>query len=91
MSMEAPMTPQLPDWLARRGSRLLLGSDRATWYAILAQQWEYSLAVVPVQGKFACVVRQANNGRQVAVSAAVATSDQALQAGLEELRKALGW
>lgn len=85
------MVLQNPEWLSHRGGKLVLGSDHATWFAILAQQWEYSLNIVPVQGKFACVIRQANNGRQIAVSAAVATADEALQAGLEELRKALGW
>lgn len=85
------MALQPPEWFTRRGGKLVLGSDHATWFAILAQQWEYSLNLVPVQGKFACVIRQANNGRQVAVSTAVASADEALQAGMEELRKALGW
>jgi hypothetical protein len=51
----------------------------------------YSLTPVPAQGKFACVIRQTNNGRQITSAGTFPTQEEALQSGLEDLGKELGW
>jgi hypothetical protein len=80
-----------PDWLTQRGGTLKLDSDRATWYVLFAGQPSYSLVVVPVDGKFGCVVRQANNGARIECAGQFATLDDAIRGGLDNLRKSLGW
>ena len=80
-----------PDWLLQRGGNLKLGSDRATWYVLVNQQPHYSLAAVPALGKFGCTIRQTINGKRLECPTTFATEDEAIQGGLAELRKALGW
>jgi hypothetical protein len=80
-----------PDWLARRGSSVKLGSDGKTWYALLDGAPLYSLVEVPVNGKHGCVIRQTQSGQRIASSTLAATPEEAIKAGLEDLRVALGW
>lgn len=85
------MTLTAPEWLTRRGASLLAGSDGQTWFVLFGDRPQYSLAPVPVGGRFGCSVRQAVNGKSVASPSPAPTTEAAMQAGLEELRKALGW
>jgi hypothetical protein len=83
------MTP--PDWLSQRGGDLKLGSDRHTWYLVVGGQPQYSLVAVPVGGRFGCTIHQTINGKRVESQGGQASSEEAIRAGLEDLRKALGW
>jgi hypothetical protein len=80
-----------PDWLTQRGGSLKLGSDRQIWYAIFDGRPEYSLVATPVAGKFGCDIRQTVNGNRIESQGTFAAKDDAIKAGLEDLRKALGW
>ena len=80
-----------PEWLARHGGSLLPASDGRTWFVMLEGQPQYTLAPVPVQGQFGCSILQTINGRRVDSSATATSAEEALRAGLEDLRKALGW
>jgi len=80
-----------PDWLARRGGDVRLGSDGQTWYVFITGQPLYSLVGVPVNAQCGCVVRQTNNGKILAQAVASPTADAALRAGLEALAAQLGW
>ena len=65
MQQKAFMSLTAPSWLAQRGGSLKRGSDGSTWFVLLEEQPIYSLRPVPVAGKFACVIRQTNNGRRI--------------------------
>jgi hypothetical protein len=80
-----------PAWLTQHGGSLQPGSDRRTWFVLFAGQPQYALVPVPVTGQFGCAVRQTINGRRIDSSRRAATPEAALQAGLEDLRQALGW
>jgi hypothetical protein len=85
------MSPTSPTWLTERGGSLKPGSDGARWFVMIGDQPAYSLQVVPAEGKFGCVIRETNSGQRIASSALAATPAEALQSGLEDLRKNLGW
>ena len=80
-----------PAWLAQRGGTVKLGSDGNNWYVVLNDQPSYRLTAVPAGGKFSCAIRQTNNGKRIESQGIFPTADEAIQAGLEDLRKALGW
>ena len=80
-----------PDWLSKRGCSLKLGSDRATWYVLCNGRPDYSLVATPVGGKFGATIRRTINGQRIESAATFATKDEAIHAGLEDLRNALGW
>jgi hypothetical protein len=81
----------LPDWVAQRGGDLKLGSDGRTWFFHLDGKPQYSLAAVPVGGRFGCTIRQTINGKRVESLGVQGSADDAIRMGLEDLRKALGW
>jgi hypothetical protein len=83
------MTP--PDWLTQRGGSLKLGSDGQKWYVLFAGQPNYSLIAVPVAGKFGCTIRQTINGGRIESAGIAPSKEEAIKAGLDDLRKALGW
>jgi hypothetical protein len=85
------MAIQPPDWLSRRGGTLHLGSDRRTWYVMLDQGPRYSITPTPVRGKYGAVVTHTNNGKRFETAGIFSTPKEAVQAGLEDLRMALGW
>ncbi len=80
-----------PEWLTKRGGALQLGSDGKTWFVLFAGQPNYSLVAVPVAQQFGCTIRQTNNGKRIASTGAAGNKEGAIQAGLEDLGKALGW
>ena len=80
-----------PDWLTQRGGSLKLGSDGQRWFVAFSGQPNYSLAVVPVGGKFGCAIRQTNNGQRIDCPSGFSTNDEAIKGGLDALRKVLGW
>lgn len=80
-----------PEWLSKRGGALRLASDGRTWYVLLSGEPQYSLVPYPVEGKCGATVKQTNNGRMIESKSVAVTADDAIKAGLEDLRKALGW
>jgi hypothetical protein len=85
------MSVQVPDWLARRGGGVKLSGDKSKWFVLLNNHPQYSLAPAPVHGKFGCTILQTINGKRLPSASTFATPEEALQGGLEDLRKALGW
>jgi hypothetical protein len=91
------MNATTPEWLSRRGGELRPRKGGATWhsgptYAVMLNGTpQYLLSVVPVAGKFGCLVEQTINGKRLDRGASYATPEAALQGGLEELRQQLGW
>ena len=80
-----------PEWLTRRGGSLKLASDRRTWYVLLGGEPLYAVVERPVAGKFGAYIKQVNSGKPIDSNSTAATPDDAVMAGLEDLRKALGW
>jgi hypothetical protein len=85
------MTVTTPDWLTQRDVRLQASKDGGSWLVYLCHEPQYLLQAVPVKGQFGCRVTQTINGRRLDGGATYATIEAALQGGLEELRRALGW
>ncbi len=91
------MNATTPEWLSRHDGELRPRVGGATWDSgptfdvWLGNEPQYRLSVVPVAGKFGSRITQTINGKRLDGGASHATPEQALQAGLEELRKALGW
>ena len=85
------MAVTTPDWLTQRGVRLLASRDGQSWLVYLGQEPQYLLQAVPVKGQFGCRITQTINGRRLDTGATYPSIEAALQGGLEELRKALGW
>jgi hypothetical protein len=85
------MAVNVPEWLARRGGSLKPGPYGESWFAMLQGEPQYKLVPVPVAGKYGCAIIQTINGKQLENDVRADTADGAIQAGLEALRKALGW
>ncbi len=85
------MTVSTPDWLTQRGVRLQASKDGGSWLVYLGQEPQYLLQAVTVKGQYGCRITQTINGRRLDGGATYATVEAALQGGLEELRRALGW
>lgn len=82
---------QSPDWLKRRGGDMVLGTDQKTWFLEMNNQPLYRLVPVPVQGKFGCAITQTNNGKRIPSETLAENKEGALQGGLQDLAKYLGW
>ena len=85
------MTATTPDWLTRRGVHLQESKGDRSWLIYLGQEPQYLLLPVPVKGQYGCRITQTINGRRLDGGATYTSVEAALQGGLEELRKALGW
>jgi hypothetical protein len=80
-----------PEWLTKRGGSLRRGSDDRTWFVMLGGQPQYKLVPVPVRGKVGVAISQTINGKRIDSASTAANEEEAVRAGLEDLRKALGW
>ena len=80
-----------PDWLASRGGRFVPGYDGRTWLVLINDTPQYKLTPVPAAGRFTCQIVQTINGKRLDKGTTLATTDDAIDEGLEELRQALGW
>lgn len=80
-----------PDWLKLHGGTVRPGIDGRSWFVFFAEQLQYELTPIPVQGKYGCEVRQTNNGKRHDSGSVYPGADEALRAGLIDLRQALGW
>jgi hypothetical protein len=80
-----------PDWLTRRGVELVSSKDGHSWLVYLGKEPQYLLRTVPVKGSLGCQITQTINGRRLDSGTTYPSVDAALNGGLEELRKTLGW
>jgi hypothetical protein len=80
-----------PEWLAKHGGALVEDKPAHRWLVFLHNEPQYRLAPHPAGGKFGCEIVQTNNGRRIGSSDIRASEEEAIQSGLEVLRKALGW
>lgn len=85
------MSANVPDWLTKRGGAMKPGIDGRSWFVLFAGQPQYELTPIPAAGKFACEIRQANNGRRLDGKGAYPSGEEAIRGGLEDLRAVLGW
>jgi hypothetical protein len=85
------MAVTAPEWLTRRSGSLKLASDRRTWYVLLSGEPQYTVVERPVAGRFGAFVKHANSGKPIESTSTAASPEEAVAAGLEDLRKALGW
>lgn len=85
------MNAATPDWLSRHGGELRRRAGFDQWTVLLNGEPQYLLSLVPAVGKHACKVTQTNNGQRLDGNGSYGTAEDALNAGLEDLRKALGW
>ncbi len=85
------MSLTTPDWLTRHGGELRPGTAGYSWLVVFDGAPQYKLAAAPAGGKFGCHITQTINGRRVESTCSGASAEEAVRAGLEDLRKALGW
>jgi hypothetical protein len=85
------MAVNVPEWLSKRGGVLKPASDGKTWYVRLTPMFQYAVASRPVGDKFGCAIKNTNSGQPVPTTCNAPGPDEAVAAGLEELRKFLGW
>jgi hypothetical protein len=85
------MPIKTPDWLERHSGAVRQTSLPKTWVVLLAGEAQYRLVTAPAGGHFTCHVTQTVNGKRLDSGATVPSEEEALQSGLEDLRKALGW
>jgi hypothetical protein len=82
---------ETPDWLSKRGGALQQGVDGRTIFFALNNEPQYRLRPIPAGGEFGCAIVQTINSRTIPSEARAKTAAGAIQAGLEDLRKFLGW
>jgi hypothetical protein len=80
-----------PEWLTGHGGQLRPGVDGKSCVVVLDGKPQYLLTPIPATGKYTCEVKQTVNGRRLESGATHPSADAALQGGLEDLRRALGW
>ncbi len=85
------MAVNVPEWLSKRGGVLKPASDGRTWLVRLTPMFQYAVAPRPVGDSFGCAIKNTNNGQQVPNTCTASGPEEAVTAGLEELRKYLGW
>jgi hypothetical protein len=82
---------KIPDWLTLRDGTLRQGLNDITWLVMLNGEPQYKLIAVPASGKSTCVITQTNNGKRVDNGIVYLSLMDALNGGLNELQKKLGW
>jgi len=85
------MTVTTPDWLTRRGVHLQESKGGLSWLVYINKEPQYLLMALPVKGQYGCRITQTINGRRLDGGATYPSVEAALQGGLDELRKTLGW
>ncbi len=85
------MSLAAPEWLTQRGCSLRPGIDGRSSFVLFDDKPQYEVTPIPVKGKYGCEIRQTVNGKRLDGAGVYPTAAAAIQGGLEELRKALGW
>jgi hypothetical protein len=85
------MSVPTPDWLARHGGELRANPHEQSFAVYFGPELEYILRLVPIKGRYGCLVKQSVSGKHLESGTSWPTTDDALRGGLEDLRKVLGW
>jgi hypothetical protein len=80
-----------PDWLVKHGGEIQAAANGPGCMVYFDGQPQYFVLSRPAAGRFGCEVTQTVNGKRLESGANYATVEEAIQGGLEDLRKALGW
>jgi hypothetical protein len=80
-----------PDWLSRHDGELRPGTAGHSWFVVFDGAPQYKLVAAPAGGKFGCHITQTINGRNIESASSGTSAEDAVRAGLDDLRKALGW
>lgn len=80
-----------PEWLSQHRGSVAQGPDGRTWYVVFEKEPQYRLVPVPAKGRLGCAITQTINGKRIPSENLADSSDGAIQAGLEDLGKYLGW
>jgi hypothetical protein len=80
-----------PEWLTRHECTLQPATDGDSWFLMFDNNPQYELVPIPLAGKFGCAVTQTVNGKRLDRGGAYPSIEEAVQGGLEDLRKGLGW
>lgn len=84
-------TLSAPDWLTKRGGSIRAHASAHAWVVCFDGQPQYVLRPFPVSGKFGCEVEQSINGKRFDGKEPAGSPEEALKAGLANLREQLGW
>jgi hypothetical protein len=85
------MAVAAPDWLTKHGGDLGVSKDNRRYVVYFAKEPQYVVEVIPTRSKFGTHVAQTINGRRLDNTGVFSSPDEAAAAGLEDLRKSLGW
>ena len=85
------MRVSTPDWLMRHGGELRHVAALNSWAIYVDNEPQYTLTVVPAAGKYTCSVMQTVNGKRLDSGGVYPSPEEALNGGLEDRLKALGW
>jgi hypothetical protein len=91
VNQEDSVAISAPDWLKKRGGDVRLSNDQRYWVVYVAGGPQYVIRPTPAGGKHAVEVEQTVNGKRLEGKQIYASEEAAIQGGLEDLRKALGW
>ena len=80
-----------PPWLTPHDGKLQTAVDGRSVVVLLDGEPQYVVTPIPVAGKHGSQLKQTVNGRILPTTGTYATDDEAIRAGLEDLRQALGW
>jgi len=85
------MAVATPDWLTKHGGEVRASKDQRRYVVYFAKEPQYVVEVVPVAGKFGTRVMQTINGRRIESNKVFSSVIEAVEGGLDNLRKHLGW
>jgi hypothetical protein len=88
---EYPVAISAPEWLKKHGGDVRLSNDQRYWVVYVAGGPQYLIRPIPAAGKHAVEVEQSVNGKRLEGKETYPSEESAIQGGLEDLRKALGW
>ena len=89
--MSQTLNVTAPEWLTQRNGSVRRAVNGESFAVMFANEPQYVVTAIPVAGKHGSRVQQTINGRIVPTHGTFATAEEAIRAGLEDLRKALGW
>jgi hypothetical protein len=85
------MSIATPEWLSKRGGELKPNVQRNAWVVYFRGEPQYRLTPVPVTGKHGCQIMQTINSKRFDLQQAYTTPEEAVSAGLDAVKKLLGW
>jgi len=85
------MSLSTPEWLSKHGGEIQPAASGTGCMIFFDHQPQYFVLPRPAAGKFGCEVTQTINGKRLEGGDTYVTAQEAVNGGLEDLRKALGW